>query len=333
MHSSPRQLAGLLTLLSCVIFADGGVRAQEESTEEPGVGIQQPALDNDLRIDRDMFVERSLRVRPRMELEQRFLVGSDFDEAELGSYRTELSARVNLPLSKVVGLRISAGTGFQAYTIDGDRRFLDTGPTSSDAFDYSFTHGLRLDGQVLFTESLSGVAGGFVRASYERGARFLDGVRGGGFLGVSWHWRDRLTLIVGLGVASRFDRGVGLSPLVQVVWRVRDRLTLQSDGAGARLTWEVDDALELYLVGRIEGSTYRMRDRGGSFGAGSLRERMVPVTAGLRWKLDKQLRIEAYAGAVVKHELKSRDSSGETIDRETADGAAFFGRLTLRYRF
>ena len=110
----------LLLLFSGTAGAQQTSPSEARAEAEGGAGTEPEtppsSLDNDLRVAPDMFLERALSVRPRLELEQRFVVGSNFARADLDSYRTALSARVNLPLSEVVGVRLSGQASYQAYS-------------------------------------------------------------------------------------------------------------------------------------------------------------------------------------------------------------------------
>jgi hypothetical protein len=169
---------------------------------------------------------------------------------------------------------------------------------------------------------------------HEDDASFGSGIQGGGSLGVGYNWKDRVSVIAGVGLRSRMTKGgVSLSPLVQAKWKINDRFKLVVEPHQGRLSCKITDAYRLSVFGGIKSKRYRLEDRGGAVGKGSIRDRRKRV--GLRgdWRVNSRWRVRTELGSILEQEFKIEDSDGDTFDKTHTDSPAFFGSLRFEYRF
>ena len=114
--------------------------------------------------------------------------------------------------------------------------------------------------------------------------------------------------------------------------RLSDDIEIQTEGTGARIVARVGPGLKLFVTGGRKSTQYRLGDRGGLKGA-SLRDEHVPIEAGISWRITKQWRIRAGAGAVVYQKYTVSDTRGKRVDSASSNDPAFTRNLELEFRF
>jgi hypothetical protein len=317
---------GLLALAS-----GAGVARGEEASESPPQQSDDPLMEDEFSA-LDMFTGIS-KLRPRIRLGQEFTIDQDFSGAEVDSFTSGLRASVVAPINRTLALRLVARMEGSYFDFHGDRRFLDTGRTSGDPFDELLANHLRLEARYQPGRHWALLGGVQFSSRWEAGARYDDGIEGGGFFGAGYIFADRLSVLLGMGISSRMGRsGVRLSPLVQVGLKLSENVEIQSEGTGARIVARLRPGLKLFIAGGLKSTRYRLGDRSGLKG-GSLRDQRVPIEASISWRITKKWRLQAGAGAVAYQKYTVSDTRGKSVDSASSSDPAFTGNLELEFRF
>jgi hypothetical protein len=259
---------------------------------------------------------------------------ADFGSAEITSTRVAGTVKMLIPTSDQLAFRVVMGSGAAFYDFDGDQRFLDTGRTSGDPFDELIETVFSVGGRYLVNDSWAVLSRTFLTSRHEEDASFGSGVQGGGMVAAGYNWRDRISVIAGVGLGSRLaDSGVKVSPVFRAEWQINDRFSLAIDGFEGELECKITEAFQLSAFGGVEGKRYRLENRGGAIGKGTVRDRRQLV--GLRgdWRMNSRWRVRTELGSILDQELKVEDSDGKTFDKSHSDGLAFYGSLRFEYRF
>lgn len=318
MAGAAREFAGLSLLAAAWLLAGEAARAHPDDTP-----IEPPASLTGDPHPPEGETRRFPKVRWR--IEQRFLLDADFGASESSYAQTRARMKVTAPLSERVLLRFDLVGGTRLYDFGGEPEVFDGAPVNEIGPLYDTS--LRLGARYRLLPRWSLFAGGVATARWEDGAQLGDGAKGGGFAAVGYATEgERFSVGVGARVSSRIDgSGVRVGPIALLDWRVTDWLRIKTAGLGLSLQSEVSETLELLLSGRLESRRFRIEDRGGAIGAGTLRDRQLPVGFGVRWLAHPRVKLGADVGAVVYHELQVQDDDGDELDRVTADPAPFFG--------
>lgn len=273
-------------------------------------------------------------LRPRFRLSEEMVVRQPYRGAEIDSFELGFRAQVAFPVTDSLALRLSGRMEATLFDFHGDRDFLDTGRPSGDPFDELLSNGFVLEGRYALREDWAFISGGSYESSWERGARYADGIDLAGFFGVAHIFRDTVSILAAARVSgSPGDSGVSWSPIVRIGWRVTEDLEIESQELGLRVAARVHPRLTIFLSGRRAGNSYALEDRGGSLGKATLRSRSVPVILGASWRISKRWRLRGNVGAIAYQKYVVRDRDGDTVDKARSDGPAFTGRAHLEYRF
>ena len=324
-----RQTVGIrgTALLAIVVAVSAGAADVEEEIKDS---------EDDIAANSDGRMVYDWRSSPWI----RFRVGgnsvpdADFGSAEVTSTWIAGGIKMLIPASDRLAFRVDLRSGVAIYDFDGDKEFLDSGRTSGDPFDELIETAFSVGGGYQLNDSWAIVGRTVFNSRREDDASFGSGIRVGGVIGASYDWRDRVSLILGVGIRSRMVKsGVKVSPVYQVKWNINDRFKLVVDGMKGRLTGKVNDAFRLSVFGGIGGKLYRLEDRGGAVGKGTIRDRRKFV--GLRgdWRVNPRWRVRTELGSILEQEFKIEDSDGDTFDKTHTDSPAFFGSLRFEYRF
>lgn len=276
----------------------------------------------------------------RLRFESRFIAKSDFGEADASFYRPRGQLRVTAPVSEDTAFRLVAEGSALFSDWDGFTDLFDLGPVRRDPFGTLIASELSLQGRhalgssswLAQSEQWALLGEGSLSSQLEEGADFDDSLAGGGSLALEYRIPDRLDLVAGAGVGSRLDKDdVRILPVVSAIWYATQRLRLRAHMHGARIDYELTEDVKLFARAQVRSRRYRLERRAGPTGKGTLRERMIPAGLGVVWKLDRRLRMSAFAGAVFDHEFRAYDSDRNRIDSIDSGAAPFFEiRLDLR---
>jgi hypothetical protein len=295
------------------------------------------------RFEEDAELARARRAFSAFRLRgnARFVPHSDFGEFETTYYQPGGRFKLTVPVSTNAALRLLVrghAAIFDFHDVETDL----FGPvSSSDPFDDLYNTTFRLQGgyQLPTEASLlhdderwSFVGEGFVKARWEAGASFGDGVDGGGALAVGYKIGDWLELALGASIQTRMLKSsVSVSPVFEAKWRFADHWTIASRGRGAEIEYSFREGLAAFVTGRMEGNSYRLADRGGAIGQGRLKQRQIPVALGVRWDFVDYMRLTATAGAMAYQRIKIQNENRDTVSKVTADATPYFEiRFDLR---
>lgn len=277
-------------------------------------------------------------VQARLMLADRFIGTSDFGSFDVLSNQPEARLRVHVPLSRSSVLRFQATTRALFQDFDGVSDLFGTGPTTGAPFDTLLSWRLRLQyGQLLpkswtlFSERerWAAVAQGSFGANYESDSSIADALRGRGGVGIFYRLKDRLEFAVGVSVGNKLLRNrVAVSPFLEFEWRLNHAWRLKNYGLGLQLEYLISKRLRVFTRARLEGTTFRLAERGDDVGKGILRWRQLPVGLGLRWEALPHLRVTGIVGAIAYNELKVKNQDEHTLSKTRADAAPY---LTLRF--
>jgi hypothetical protein len=312
----PARLLPLIIGLIVVALPSPGL-AQDEDEQTPDLHT----LD-DVAPD---FTLGGVPIKVRFRSDTRFVVGSDFGTSNANLYWPRGSVRIGVPLSKRAAVRLRMGGGAAIYDFDDTTNLFGVGPSASEPFDNLYEGSLALEGKYQMTEAWGLFAQGFVSARWEDGATFDDSISGGGGLAIGYRIPDRLDVIIGGGLKSRLDRSSPRPyPLIDLEWVISDAWKFRVHGPGAALEYKFSDAFKVFLRGRLVRRRYRLDNRLGPVGRGTVRDRQVPVGLGFRWKVNRNFRIGASAGVMAEHKIKIRDRNRNTIGSINSDPAPYF---------
>lgn len=311
-----RSIGVVLILLACT------ANAQETREHE------LPSLEEDVGISEHMKL--------RMTFSDRFVGSADFGTFEASSNQPEGRLRLEVPVARNAIVRLMATGRALLYDFDGTTTGFGSG---GDPFSGLYSAGLRLQAGYLFDEGRTLfrdderwalVVQGGARTSWEGGSDVTDGLRGGGSIAAGYRIGDWLEIVAGVSLGSRLTRGgVGVSPLLEFDWRISKVWKLKSYGLGLQLERKLGERFTVFARARSEGSRYRLADRGGTVGKGSLRVRQVPAALGIDWRIARVAKLRLLAGAIAYHRLRLRDKDGHRIGHVTANGPSPY--VTLRF--
>jgi hypothetical protein len=276
----------------------------------------------------------------RLRFDSSFFVDSDFGSTDVTFYNPRGQLRLTVPVAEGTWLRFFAAGEALISDWDGTTDLFNLGPTSSDPFDTLYSGGLLLQGAHVVghsslladSEEWAVVGAGRVSSDFESGADFDDSITGGGSIGVSYHVEDKIEIVTGVSVSSRLDKNsVRIAPLFSFAWHVTDRWRIRGNASGARVDFDLTDSVRLFARARIQNERYRLDRRPGPTGAGTVRDRSIPVGLGVLWKFHQRLRLSLFGGVVAYHQIRTYDGNRNRIRSIKSDPAAVFEiRIDLR---
>ena len=177
-----------------------------------------------------------------------------------------------------------------------------------------------------------------LRFTAENTSNWDDGVTGGGFVGFSYRFSDRLTIGPGIGLFSQLEDDTTVFPILIVSWKITDRLSLGtgrglavSRGPGLTLNLNMTDKWDFFLGGRYEKERFRLSNDGpvpGGIGENS----SFPLFAGANYSFTKKIQASIVGGLKISGELRQEDQQGRLVAQEDYDSAPFLG-VTFSGRF
>jgi len=171
----------------------------------------------------------------------------------------------------------------------------------------------------------------------ESGAELEDAMQGGGFVGISYRFGDRLTIGPGIGVMSEIEDSATVFPVLIVKWKITDWLTLETGrglggtlGPGLVLRWKASDKWDLSIGGRYEKLRFRLDDKGMTPN-GIGQDRTFPVFGGVSYSFSRQAQVSLLGGAKLSGELRLEDEKGRPIAKEGYEASGFGGIASIFY--
>lgn len=318
---------GGLTLLAILVSSPARATNVDDKIEE---------IEEAIETNSDETIVFDWRTSPwiRFRLGGNAIPDANFGSADVTSTRVTATVKALIPASERLAFRAVVRSGAAFYDFDGDKRFLDTGRTSGDPFDELIETVFSVGSRYRVNDSWAVLTRTFLTSRHEEGASFGSGIQAGGMIAAGYNWRDRISLVVGVGLGSRMtESGVTLSPVFQGTWQINERLELAVDGFQGRLTGKLNEAFRLSAFGGVSGKRYRLKDREGAIGKGSIRDRRKLIGLRGNWRINPRWRLRTELGTILDQTLKVEDSDGDTFDTSHSDGLDFFGSLRVEYRF
>jgi len=281
-------------------------------------------------------------VKARLTLAERYVGNTDFGAYSATSHQPEGRLRVTVPVSKNAALRLMGGGRALLYDFEGPTDFFEPGPLPERPFGNLYSWEFRVQSAYLFSEDqtlffdderwllLLQVG---TKSGWESGAEMKDGLRIGGSVAVGYQLSDRLELAAGISIGSRLLKdGVRVSPLIEFDWRISDKWRLRSYGIGLQLEYALIEDLLVFTRARFESNSYRLDERPGVVGSGSLQVRQAPVGLGVQWRPWRFLRLRFIGGVVAYNRLRVKDEDDNTLAKRRSDTAPYFAlRVDLSY--
>ncbi|MEM1167281.1 MAG: DUF6268 family outer membrane beta-barrel protein [Planctomycetota bacterium] len=206
-------------------------------------------------------------------------------------------------------------------------------PGTANPFDDVYAIRFNVGGFYRFDDTWSALVTGFIGSGFEEDADFGDGLQGGGVAGVLYNFSPSLTLGGGVVVSSRIEDDPLIVPYVYVKWDITDRWTLQTEGLGLELIYDIDEQFSIYAAGGFDRREFVLDDDG-PLPEGIVRDRAVLVGGGFRIEPNALpgLSLSIDAGAVVYQEFEILDRDGDDFRELESDPTGYLG-VSLRYRF
>ncbi len=261
----------------------------------------------------------------RINASQSMHAGAEFDDTHLSWHGTGLGIDGALPIfgsEQVFAFALSSAIVLPETR--GSSAFIDLGGAADDPFDPLIDSALRLGGRVDLGRGFASSLTAGLSARHEVGARFVNALIVGAGLALEYRRADWLRLRVGVGLSGDLDANqLEPSPVFRLRLRPHERVWLETDATSGKIEWQVSSRRQLHVYGGVDQRRYRLDDRRGAIGSGSLEFRTAEVGVGLRQRAGRRLRIEAEAAIVLEQRIAVLNRRGGTIDdRESRDPSA-----------
>jgi hypothetical protein len=174
------------------------------------------------------------------------------------------------------------------------------------------------------------VVGGVAGVSLESGAGVSDAWTGGGFIAGRYRASVKLSIQLGVAVASHLDDDPEVLPTFLVNWKIDERWSFQAgaiefgvtDAIGAGVMYRVSD--QLLLGGRVGyiREQFRLDDSGFAPDGVGQDERGVASLV-LNWRPRPGMNIGVLGGIALGGQLEVKDQNGDRLFEEDYDTAPF----------
>ncbi len=251
------------------------------------------------------------------------------DGGDVTLVRARAGASVGIP----AGERGQLTIGYDYELSDYD--FTDaTGlvPGIADPWGTVHSHGLGLTYARRLSLRWSALVGGNIAWSAEEGADLGDSLTGGGFAAGQFAATEKLFIGLGVGVRSRLEDSVLLSPVILLDWTISEQWKLSNEGRpGLTLSYVPAETWTIDLTGAFEFRDFRLDDSGPLPGGVGVDSR-VPVSLGVTWTPSPMFTFGARAGAYFFTTLEALDVNGNEAGTSDVDPGPFLV-LEGRIRF
>jgi hypothetical protein len=227
---------------------------------------------------------------------------------------------------EVTSISLAVGYGFDGYDFSGDTGLGGRKPWE-DIHSLRFSIPLRWK----IDEQWTGFVSPTLRFTGEKGADFGDSATGGGFVGFSYRFSDRLTIGPGVGVLTQLEDSTRVIPILIINWKITEALSLNTGrgigatlGPGLTLNWRPTGTWSFFVGGRYERLRFRL-DESGTVSNGIGDDRSFPLFGGVEYSFTPLVRVSILGGVEVGGELRLEDENGRTIIKENHDPAGILG--------
>ncbi|TVQ31677.1 MAG: hypothetical protein EA376_08415 [Phycisphaeraceae bacterium] len=244
------------------------------------------------------------------------------DEGDVSITRAGLQVGFGLPLSERSMFNFDIDGEYSNYNFGGATTLA---PDSTDPFDDFYSTSITPSIFIQLEEQWTALVGGNVTFAGESNARISDSITGNIFATFGRHLSPDLFLAAGILVSTRLEDDVRVIPLIGVDWRFHEQWRLHSQGAGARLTYEATESLDLSLRGRWESREYRLSSSSDALSRGAFLDDRILISAEAAWRPSDRMSVKVEGGASVYERFKTLDRRGDRVSRQVNDPAPFFG--------
>jgi len=118
---------------------------------------------------------------------------------------------------------------------------------------------------------------------------------------------------LGLELENRVGGARRILPFPLIDWKITDQISLLSfDGSSGKLSYHVNRAVTLF--GQLEFESYDLRlSKHSSLRSGIIREESFPVTAGIRWQINRHLSLSSSIGVAWGQTYRFETDGGSTV--------------------
>ena len=278
------------------------------------------------------FQDRIAGVRIR--LTEEIDTGARYDDTDLHWFRTGLAIDGALPLPDARrGVAISFSTAVLTPVVSGSTRFVDLPGSPDDPFDPLLDSSLRMGGHIGLGHGFGLALSGGMSARHEIGADLKSALAVGGSLDIDYRRGDWLRVRLGVGLGTGIDHAkLAISPVFRMRVRPGPGLWLEAGTSSGRIEWACSSRTDLSLFGGIDSRRYRLGNRGGRIGAGSLEIEKSEVGIGVRTRIGRSLRVRLEAAVVLGRHISVLDNDRRTVDaRDTREPSGAL-RFSLEWR-
>ena len=244
----------------------------------------------------------------------------------------QLAVRYQLEPGRSFG--ISVGYGVEHYDFSG-------GPGAGTVDVWDNIHTIRLGFPVTWRldERWRAFVMPGVRFQGDADARFGDSISGGGFVGLSYSFNERLTIGPGFGVVSQLEDDPSLFPILIVDWQISDHWSFSTGrglgaslGPGFVIAWEPVDNWRFGGGARYEKFRFRLAKDNAAAPHGVGEDRSLPVFLTAEFSPNPGFSASAIVGVQEDGELRLDGEEGDRL-RSSDYGSAVFLGATLNLRF
>lgn len=266
-----------------------------------------------------------------LEVGARWIGKADLDSSpgELGIARVGGQFGVSHQLSDAVTLTFGAGIEHSVYDFENASGLV---AGTSDPFDDATEMTLSLGARIKSGEQNAWFVTGFVSSAGESGSAFDETLTGGGVVGFTHSFDEKLTLGIGVLVASKLEDDLYIIPVPVIHWKISERWSLSTgERANVRLEYAPSETWAFGAELAWERHEFRLDDQG-PLPSGVVEERHVPVGVFARFSPNANIAIEANVGANTFSNLQIDSQAGVRVADEDIDPAIYAG-FGVRVRF
>lgn len=258
---------------------------------------------------------------------------SDLDGGgNLSVSRIFLDAGSRKKINERLSLGLSLSYDFEDYDFSGSTDLLSSNP-------WDKIHRPGVGGLIAY-ETKNGwkaSVGPKIEFTRESGASWRDSLTYGAVLSASRQLHPMLELGIGVGAFKRVEKD-SLFPFLKVNWQITERVRLANPlragpagPAGLALSYTPNQQWEFALGSAFRRFRFRLDDSGPApDGVGEAR--LLPVFIRATRKFGSRFRLDAYAGAAFRGQVKLEDEDGNQLRADNLGTAPLLG-LTVSGRF
>ena len=263
------------------------------------------------------FMPAQSSVEPGFVVPSRGKIGDT--DADIRAPRVSLDLGAKWMLSPRWLFGLGAGIEHSHY------RFSDFGtllPGASEPLRDAFQVKLSPTFTYLHDDRWAFVAGVNFGAAGDPDASVPESMTVGGLLGARRQFSRNFALTLGVAGSTRLEDVVRVLPVIGVEWQIAHRWRLDTQGPSGRLSYQINDPLQVFLRLAYETREFRLADDA-SIPGGVLRDQSIPVSLGIGWQASPSAKVTFQIGTLFSGSVRLRDDHRRTLVDEDVAGAPF----------